>query len=299
MNALTEGAAVGALGYAGIGISDPAAWARFADLLGLMPAAEGPDGSARYRADDQAWRLALHGDGSDDFLYLGFDCGSEARFDAVCARAGGAGIACTPDDALARTRGVMGLAQLRDPDGLAIELYYGPRAVPEAPFRSPQPLTGFVTGPGGLGHVIVNASDVAASVAFYTKALGLRLSDRIMFEAAPGVVIPLIFLHCNARHHSIAIAPKMPDGKRIHHLMLEVPGIDDVGLALDRVMAAGLEISATLGRHSNDRMLSFYVRAPSGFEVEYGCGGIAVDDAAWAVSDHASISVWGHRRDHI
>lgn len=299
MNANGDGRAVGALGYVGIGVSDLPAWTRFADLLGLMPGQDGQDGSIRYRADDQAWRIALHQDGVDDCLYVGFDCGSEAGFEAVLARVAEAGIACERDDALARTRGAMALARMIDPDGLPVELYYGPRVVPEAPFRSPQPLARFMTGSGGLGHVIVNAADVDASVAFYTEVLGLRLSDRILFEAAPGVVIPLIFLHCNARHHSIAIAPRMPDGKRIHHLMLEVPNIDDVGLALDRMMAAGLEISATLGRHSNDRMLSFYVRTPSGFEVEYGCEGIAVDHPAWAVADHASISVWGHRRERI
>lgn len=300
MNAVSgEGAAVGALGYIGIGVSDPDRWREFAVLLGLMPGDAGADGSLRYRVDEQAWRIALHQDGSDDFLYAGFDCGSQPGFEALLARAAAAGVAVERDDALARTRGVMGLARLRDPDDMAIELYYGPRVVPERPFRSPQPLAGFMTGGNGLGHVIVSAADVDASTAFYTRVLGLELSDRILFEAAPGVVIPLIFLHCNRRHHSIAIAPKMPGGKRIHHLMLEVPAIDDVGLALDRMMHAGLEISATLGRHSNDRMVSFYVRTPSGFEVEYGCEGLAVDRGSWAVVDHASISVWGHRRERI
>lgn len=299
MSGLQEGAAVGALGYIGIGVSDAAAWKDFAELLGLMPTGDGSDGSRRYRLDDQAWRIALHDDAADDCLYAGFDCGDADRFEAVLARVAAAGIACARDEERARLRGVRALAMLCDPDGLEIELYYGPRLMPERPFRSPQPLPGFMTGGNGLGHIVVNAADVEASVAFYMQVLGLRLSDRILFEAAPGVVIPLIFLHCNERHHSIAVAPKLPGSKRIHHLMLEVPAIDDVGLALDRVTAAGLEISATLGRHSNDRMLSFYVRTPSGFEVEYGCEGIAVRPATWSVADHASISVWGHKRERI
>ncbi len=292
-------ATVGALGYIGIGVSSLEKWAEFAALLGLMPGAAGPDRSVRYRMDDQAWRIALHPDDSDDCLYAGFDCGTRARFEAVLARIAATGIAATRDAELARVRGVMELARLTDPDGVPIELTYGPRVVPEQPFRSPQPLSHFMTGANGLGHVIINASDPAASAAFYMDVLGLSLSDRILFEAAPGVVIPLTFLHCNERHHSIAIAPRMPDSKRVHHLMLEVPGIDEVGLGLDRVMKAGLEISATLGRHSNDRMISFYVRTPSGFEVEYGCEGLAVDSATWTVADHASISVWGHRRERI
>lgn len=290
---------VSTLGYIGLGVSSRTSWADFAGLLGLMGTGKGPDGSIRYRADDQAWRLALHGHPLDDCLYAGFDCGTAERFAAVLKRVDSAGIPIQRDSELANVRGVMELAHCQDPDGLTIELFYGATITPKMPFRSPHALTGFVMGDEGLGHFIVNATDPETSVGFYTTVLGLRLSDRIMFEAAPGVVIPLTFLHCNRRHHTIAIAPAMPGGKRMHHLMLEVPGIDDVGLALDRCMKAGLEIAATLGRHSNDRMLSFYVRTPSGFEVEYGCGGIAVDSETWPVSIHASISIWGHQRASI
>ena len=37
-------------------------------------------------------------------------------------------------------------------------------------------------------------------------------------------------------------------------------------------------MSATLGRHMNDQMLSFYMRTPGGFDVEFGCEGLEVDD---------------------
>lgn len=296
---MTATAEVGALGYIGIGVSSLADWADFAHLMGLMDGPAGPDGSVRYRMDEQAWRIALHPSGEDDCIYLGFDCGHAARFEAVMARVVAAGWPCERDAGLASTRGVMELARLTDPDGVPIELFYGPRTMPEVPFHSPQPISRFMTGANGLGHVIVNAADPAKALDFYVDVLGMALSDRILFEAAPGVVIPLVFLHCNERHHTIAIAPAMPDSKRVHHLMLEVPSMDEVGRALDRVTAAGLEISATLGRHSNDRMISFYVRTPSGFEVEYGCEGLAVDRATWTVADHAAISVWGHRRERI
>ena len=51
----------------------------------------------------------------------------------------------------------------------------------------------------------------------------------------------------------------------------------------------------TLGRHTNDRMTSFYVRTPSGFEIEYGTGGLLVDDATWVVRPYDAGSVWGHK----
>ena len=49
-----------------------------------------------------------------------------------------------------------------------------------------------------------------------------------------------------------------------------------------------------LGRHPNDLMTSFYVRTPSGFDLEYGAGGVTVDDAAWETETYDALSIWGH-----
>jgi len=50
----------------------------------------------------------------------------------------------------------------------------------------------------------------------------------------------------------------------------------------------------TLGEHSNDRMFSFYVRSPSGFNLEFGWGGITIDEANWQVRQYDRLSLWGH-----
>jgi hypothetical protein len=42
-------------------------------------------------------------------------------------------------------------------------------------------------------------------------------------------------------------------------------------------------------------MVSFYLRSPSGFEIEYGFGARTVNDATWKVQRHESGSIWGHR----
>jgi hypothetical protein len=78
--------------------------------------------------------------------------------------------------------------------------------------------------------------------------------------------------------------------------MLQTIDMDDVGRALDRAAAAGLTITSSLGRHTNDRMTSFYVRTPSGFDVEYGWGGLEVDDDHWTVTSYDATSLWGHKR---
>ena len=52
---------------------------------------------------------------------------------------------------------------------------------------------------------------------------------------------------------------------------------------------------ATLGRHPNDLMTSFYMRTPSDILVEYGWGGREVDDATWQPHELTSAaSFWGH-----
>jgi len=101
------------------------------------------------------------------------------------------------------------------------------------------------------------------------------------------------FLGCNPRHHSLALVP-MPAPAGIVHLMIEAASLDDVGRALDRCGRRGAPVSGTLGRHANDHMVSFYVRTPGGFDIEYGTDGLLVDDATWISRETTAVSLWGH-----
>jgi 3,4-dihydroxy-9,10-secoandrosta-1,3,5(10)-triene-9,17-dione 4,5-dioxygenase len=77
--------------------------------------------------------------------------------------------------------------------------------------------------------------------------------------------------------------------------MIEVASLDDVGRAMDRCARRGAPASATLGRHANDLMVSFYVRTPGGFDIEYGTDGQLVDGATWVSRETTAISLWGHQ----
>jgi hypothetical protein len=46
-----------------------------------------------------------------------------------------------------------------------------------------------------------------------------------------------------------------------------------VGLTYDLVCKEKLPVEILPGKHSNDRMFSFYFRNPSGWMIEYGWGG--------------------------
>jgi 2,3-dihydroxybiphenyl 1,2-dioxygenase len=283
---------IGCLGYLGLTVKDPDAWTAFATgVLGLMPGEP-----RRFRLDDQAWRIALEPGEADDLAFLGFEVAGAGELKALAARLTEAGVAVDDGDAeLLADRGVLGAITCRDPDGLRVEFFYGPTQRSEAPFASPAGVPGFVTGEQGLGHVVISTRDIAAARGFYQDLLGFRLSDIIRMRGGPGGGFDLEFFHCNPRHHTLALLP-LPTPKRLHHFMLQVPTLDAVGYALERAEAAGTPIAQTLGRHTNDHMVSFYARTPSGFDVEFGFGAREVDDSTWRVMRHDKPSSWGHKR---
>lgn len=136
---------------------------------------------------------------------------------------------------------------------------------------------------------MLGSPELAQSVAFCTNVLGFRVSD----YWRPGGD-DVVFLRCNRRHHSLALVPAAEPA--LYHFMLEARTLDDVGYALDRHHEAKAPISMSLGRHTNDQMVSFYSRSPSGFDVEFGYGGLLVDEATWTVTQVTKPSFWGHRQ---
>lgn len=290
---MSVGSGVGSLGYLGVKVKDPEAFAAYATgVLGLMPG----EAAGRYRLDELAWRIAVEAGEADDVTYLGFEVAGPAELEAVRARLAEAGVAVgNGDPGLLAERGVLDLFNCEDPDGLRVEVFYGPTLRTEIPFASPVGVPGFVTGEQGLGHVVLSTRDMAAARRFYCDLLGFRLSDIIRMQPSPQFGFDMEFFHCNPRHHTLALIP-VPMPRRLHHFMIQAETIDAVGFALERATAAGTPITAGLGRHTNDQMVSFYSRTPAGFEVEFGQGAIEVDDATWRVSRHDKPSSWGHKR---
>jgi 2,3-dihydroxybiphenyl 1,2-dioxygenase len=284
--------AVAQLGYLGFQASDMGAWESFAvEVLGLGLAGRGDDGSLALRLDQHWQRIIVTPGDADDLAFIGWQVADEAELQALVTRLRAANVDVSDGSAeLAARRRVRRLVTLLDPDGIPLELYCGPERVAE-PFRSPLVQSGFVAGERGLGHVVLASRDQRRSQQFYAELLGLRYSDRVVADIH-GYHADIGFYHANQRHHSLAIGAA--DKKRIHHFMLEARSMDDVGLALDRTLRAGLRLMHSLGRHPNDRMFSFYARTPSGFNFEFGWGAREIDDANWQPTTHNRISEWGH-----
>jgi len=287
--------AISRLGYLGFEISDLTAWTHFAvDVLGLVAAETAQNGAVALRIDDHAQRIILHPGARDDLAYAGFEVENETALRDITETLSQAGVAVAEaSEDVARARRVAHLYQLHDPGGVPIELFCGPDLCGDH-FRSPLVPAGFVTGGEGLGHIVLATLDSEATERFYCQLLGMRLSDRVEAELAPGFSLRVTFLHANPRHHTVAFAVA-PLPKRIHHFMLELGSMADVGSAYDRCLDAGIPIANTLGMHPNDRTFSFYAHTPSGFDVEVGWGGRKIDDATWEVRTYDRLSTWGHR----
>ncbi|MGZ4583541.1 MAG: biphenyl-2,3-diol 1,2-dioxygenase [Mycobacterium sp.] len=285
------------LGYITISTADPDRWRQFALRILGFAEGKGPDPSALYlRMDERAARLIIVPGEADRVLTVGWEVRDRAALQRVTATLDRAGVAfkqLSVDEAEARR--VEEVITFEDPAGTTLEVFHGPvldHSLVITPFGAR-----FVTGDQGLGHVVLPATDPNASFDFYTDVLGFRSRGafRVPLPKEFGPV-RVRFLGINERHHSLAIVPAAHQrDPRLVHIMVEVDSLDAVGQALDRVNAEGFQLSSTLGRHTNDKMVSFYVRAPGDWDIEFGTDGMRVDETYYTAEEITADSYWGHQ----
>ncbi|UVE93804.1 VOC family protein [Dietzia sp. B32] len=278
------------IGYITVNVPDLAAWNTFAtDVVGVQQVTPaGADTELSYfKADKRTWRLAARQAEKPGIHNIGFDVVGRADFDEAVRQLKAAGadpVQATAEELAAR--GVADMVWFTDPGGIRLEIFWGPTV--DGPFRSPQHVPEFITE-NGFGHAVLMVEDLPSVLKFYTETLGMRTSDYMNF--GPGMAIH--FLRCTPRHHSIALSAVGPFSGT-HHIAFEVSNVDLVGEALERATKAGMQVTATLGRHKNDRMLSFYMKSPGGFEVEIGCDPVLVDEETWVANEFVDGDLWGH-----
>ena len=278
-----------ALGYIGIKSLQLDQWGQMAtSLLGMQQVDRG--GSMRaFRMDDRKQRLIVDGSSDAGLSVMGWEVPTCAELDRLAGRLDNARVNVTRGSrTLADERHVAELISFRDPAGNPLEAFCKPELSPD-PFKPGRPISGFRTGALGMGHAVLNVEPL---LPFYRDLLGFHVSD---FGLKP---YGLYFFHVNGRHHSFAM---VGSGRRaLHHFMVEVGSLDDVGQGYDVAQLDEGRIAYSLGRHTNDHMTSFYVNTPSGFFIEYGWGGRVIDPATW--QPHETFdgpSLWGHERLHM
>ena len=291
--------AINSLGYIGVYSSDVSEWATYGtQVLGMEDvSAELDDGNVYLKMDDRPFRVVVMPAQESKFALSGWEANSAQGMADVVANLETAGVAVTQgsDEEIAARR-VQDLVKFTDPAGNQHELFWG--AVSDfRKLNSPVGVSGFVTGTQGLGHIVLPAPNFDETSSFFTDVLGFGMADlmKIKFTDDPNEPEKrLWFMHCNERHHSLALF-EMPIPSGCVHAMFEVESIDEVGMANDRRIANNVQLSGTLGRHANDHMVSFYMKSPSNFDIEYGAGGRTIDDWDNFTAFQSTVaSFWGH-----
>jgi catechol 2,3-dioxygenase-like lactoylglutathione lyase family enzyme len=190
---------------------------------------------------------------------------------------------------------------LRDPDGLLLEVRVGQKTSPHAVQRitPPPPVDGIRAAryrrqmapvrPTRLSHLARLTTDVNRLIDFYTRVLGMRLSDRSGDHVA--------FLHgCHGSdHHLLAFAAST--GAALHHLSWDVPTVDDVGLGAMNMMANGYTKGWGVGRHVLGSNYFYYAEDPWGSFCEYSSGmDFIPSHIRWEAIDHPAedaFFLWG------
>jgi len=275
------------LGYLGIDASRVDDWRAYATQFLGMQAVDLGAGHLALRMDERAHRLLVSPSSHDGKAFFGFEVRDAAALAQACAELADAGVDVHPADGAQKAlRHVADMAWFRDPDGNRLELFHGAWAG-EGPLQPGRPIGGFRTGALGMGHVVLTTPRFEPMQRFYRETLGFRLSDYV------GSPFRGAFLHVNPRHHSLALIEAT--GAGLHHVMVEYDFLDDVGRLYDIALREPERVAVTLGRHSNDHMLSFYSRTPGGFMIETGWAGRLID-AAWQPQELYGPSIWGHER---
>lgn len=163
----------------------------------------------------------------------------------------------------------------KDCNGLPVELRVAEKSSPNekssvehligGPGQRGAPARGTVPDvrPRRLAHILIFVRDVAESIAFYSRVLGLRLSDE-----SGGVVAFMHGVH-GSDHHMVAFAKSEAPG--LHHCSWDVPSIQDIGLGAMHMADSGYSKGWGLGRHVLGSNYFHYVRDPWGSYAEYSC----------------------------
>lgn len=286
------------LGYIGFGVKDLAVWEDYAtNVLGHAVQEKLGDGTMYLRMDEYHHRLIVEPTGEDDLKYVGWMVKDNDALNELRDRLEAAGVEveeASPEECYYRR--VRRFIAFKDTNDVRQEAFVGLEVMGRDPFRSPRNISGWHAGNLGLGHISWKTEDVDETERFFRDILGFKISDYITFIGPDSPPRRIVFFHVNPRHHSFNITSFHHNPGKLGHIMMQQKTIDDVGQTYDIVRERKIPLVMELGRHNNDRMLSFYMQTPSGFTIEIGADGREIDDDTWVVQQYYTGDIWGHQR---
>lgn len=283
---------------------DLAEMRKFLEEFGLHHVSD--EGALYMRGNGSAPFLHATSEGVPGFAALGLRAQSEADLATLAAAEG---LEVEPLDA---PRGGS-VVRLTDPDGRLVEVVAGQEDVAPIPVKERAPVNSveggthrrsetvrLETGPSHvmrIGHTMLNAADLAATVAWYRERLGFLVSDEV--ELQPGLPIGY-FLRCDrgetpTDHHTLAIV-QGADGPSFNHAAFEVASMDDLMLGHTHLEKAGRRHEWGVGRHILGSQIFDYWRDPWGHTLEHWTDGdlfTAADPTGKVGLDQLAGVQWG------
>ena len=201
---------------------------------------------------------------------------------------------------------------LTDPGGFRVEIVHGARPATPLPLREqPLPLNTPLhkvrvnqtqrpeTRPAAvfrLGHLVLEATDFAASAAWYMRHLGLIPTDvQCLVDGTPN----LAFMRCDrgarpADHHTVVVFGGVNDA--YGHSAYEVLDLDEVGMGQQILKAGGWKHVWGIGRHILGSQIFDYWKDGDGMEMEHYADGDVFDAShptAYHSFDPSLLWMWG------
>jgi catechol 2,3-dioxygenase len=194
----------------------------------------------------------------------------------------------------------------RDPDGLLVNVRAADpapwAAAPEWRINNPghlnragvpgHPPRDIAVRPRRLGHTLRFTPDLERQIDFYTRIVGLKLSDR-----SRDIIAFLRNGEGGSDHHVLAFLKDERPG--YHHASFEVANVDEIGVGACRLLDKGYRDGWGFGRHVIGSNFFHYIRDPWGSLAEYFCDiDYIPGDADWKPRDYPpedSLYVWGPR----
>jgi catechol 2,3-dioxygenase-like lactoylglutathione lyase family enzyme len=268
---------------------------KFYSAFGLRAERDSRSLTLRTHSSDHVWGRLCEGTKKklDGLTFHCFEDEADELYSHILSRGVERIAPPSPDDAT----GIW----FRDPDGLALQVKAGPKTTTDrSQHRSPElpsdgkrcaPYSGQACPalPQRLSHIARMTSSVPAQLDFYTRVLGLRLSDRSGDAVA--------FLHAphGSDHHLVAFMGST--GPALHHLSWDVPTVEDVGLGMRRMHAAGYTTGWGVGRHVLGSNYFYYAQDPWGSWCEFSATMDYIPaEVEWEGLDHPaddSVCLWG------
>src|SRR5215475_8211442 len=157
---------IDALGYVGVHAKSLEDWSGFGEKFLGMQLVDKSRGTLAFRMDDRKQRLVVSEDGGEGVAFFGWEGADAATLERFAAGLESHRVAVTRGThALADERRVQDLITFSDPLGNRLEVFHGAECASD-PFRPGRNISGFRTGPLGMGHAVLHVKDINDAMPF-------------------------------------------------------------------------------------------------------------------------------------